>query len=163
VATKHFETYHPADWTPPDGSWASSDAIRRTMLRNRNRDTKPELAVRSAAHALGLRYLVARRPIREVRRSADLVFPKARLAVFVDGCWWHGCPDHYVAPATNLDYWSAKIGGNQRRDADTDSRLAAAGWSVLRAWEHEDPLLVALRIREMVPGQASRSSSPSSV
>jgi DNA mismatch endonuclease, patch repair protein len=163
VPTKHYETYHPTDWTPPNKSWASSDAIRRTMLKNRNRDTRPELAVRSAAHGLGLRYLVARRPIREVRRSADMVFPRARVAVFVDGCWWHGCPEHYVAPATNVHYWSSKIGGNRRRDADTDARLEAAGWLVVRAWEHEDPAQVAVRILEVVRPQASRSSSPSAV
>ena len=132
------------------------------MLKNRNRDTRPELAVRSAAHGLGLRYLVAECSIKEVRRSADMVFPRARVAVFVDGCWWHGCPEHYVAPATNLDYWTSKIGGNRKRDADTDARLAACGWRVVRAWEHEDPAVVALRILEAVAPQASGSSSPSS-
>lgn len=136
-------------WSPPAGSWASSDAIRRTMLGNRRRDTAPELAFRSAVHRLGLRYRVAQRPA-GVRRSADLVFPKARVAAFVDGCFWHRCPLHYRQPSTNADYWAAKIDGNARRDLDTDLQLAAAGWRSVRVWEHEDPTSAALRIAELV-------------
>ncbi|MFF4829402.1 very short patch repair endonuclease [Streptomyces sp. NPDC001312] len=124
-------------WTPPEGSWASSAANRRSMLGNRNRDTSPERALRSLVHAAGLRYRVATKPLAGMRRTADLVFGPARVAVFVDGCFWHGCPDHFVAPKTNPDYWREKIGGNVRRDRDTDARLAEAGWLVLRFWEHE--------------------------
>src|SRR4051794_2241308 len=110
---RHFETYHPIEWTPPEGSWASSDAIRRTMLKNRHRDTRPEVALRSALHRMGLRYRVAVRPVPSVRRTADLVFRRQRIAVFVDGCFWHACPVHFVMPATNVDYWNSKIHGNQ--------------------------------------------------
>lgn len=119
------------------GSWALDEAVRRSMLANRSRDTKPELRVRSAVHRRGLRYRVAARPISGLRRTADMVFRPAKVAVFIDGCFWHGCPEHYVQPRTNADYWSAKIDGNRQRDADTDHRLRDAGWTVLRYWEHQ--------------------------
>ncbi|MFC9280211.1 very short patch repair endonuclease [Streptomyces collinus] len=124
-------------WTPPEGSWASSAANRRSMLGNRNRDTSPERALRSLVHAAGLRYRVAAKPLPGMRRTADLVFRPTRVAVFVDGCFWHGCPDHFVPPKTNPDYWREKIGRNVQRDRDTDERLRQAGWLVLRFWEHE--------------------------
>lgn len=137
-------------WTPPTGSWASSEAIRKTMLGCRSRDTKPEVALRSAVHRLGLRFRVAGSPLPGVRRTADLVFPRAKVAVFLDGCFWHGCPDHYVPPSTNADYWSTKIGGNCARDANTDARLYSAGWAVVRVWEHENPSEAAERISRLV-------------
>jgi DNA mismatch endonuclease, patch repair protein len=127
----------------PDGSWASSAAIRATMRGNRRRDTRPELAVRSALHRMGLRFRVDARPDPSLRRTADIVFRPARVAVFIDGCYWHGCAQHYVVPATNEGYWTPKIAGNIARDRDTDARLAALGWAVLRHWEHEEPLAVA--------------------
>jgi DNA mismatch endonuclease (patch repair protein) len=142
------QTPDPGAWTAPSGSWASSQAARNSMRGNRNRDTGPEMAVRRAVHALGLRYRVAARPIRGVRRSADLVFRRRRVAVFVDGCFWHGCPDHFVLPRTNVDYWTAKIDGNRARDAQTDALLAGAGWTVIRVWEHEAPSQGADRVRE---------------
>lgn len=126
-------------WTPPEGSWASSAANRRSMLGNRSRDTKPERLLRSLVHAAGLRYRIAAKPLPDMRRTADLLFRPARVAVFVDGCFWHGCPDHFVPPKTNPDYWQEKINGNVQRDRDTDARLAEAGWLVLRFWEHEAP------------------------
>jgi DNA mismatch endonuclease (patch repair protein) len=141
-------TTDPDAWTAPSGSWASSEGARRSMRGNRNRDTRPEMAVRSAVHAMGLRYRVAIRPVRELRRSADLVFRRARVAVFVDGCFWHGCPDHFVLPRTNVDYWTAKIDRNRTRDAETDALLADAGWIVVRVWEHEAPTQGADRVRE---------------
>jgi len=133
-----------------EGSWASSDAARRTMQANRSRDTSPELAVRSRVHAAGLRYLVDRRlPVPRVRRG-DLVFPRARVAVFVDGCFWHGCPQHHSAPRTNAGFWSTKVERNRERDRETDELLLEAGWLSLRAWEHEDPDEVAARVIETV-------------
>ncbi|MET8786165.1 very short patch repair endonuclease [Streptomyces sp. NPDC004589] len=137
-------------WTPPDGSWASSAANRRSMLGNRNRDTSPERALRSLVHAAGLRYRVAAKPLAGMRRTADLVFGPTRVAVFVDGCFWHGCPDHFVAPKTNPDYWREKIGRNVRRDRDTDARLAEAGWLVLRFWEHESAEACSLAVLKAV-------------
>ncbi len=120
------------------------------MQGNRSRDTKPERAVRSAVHRRGLRYRVAARPLPELRRTADLVFRKAKIAVFVDGCYWHGCPEHHTQPATNHRYWSDKITGNVARDQDTTARLAEAGWTVLRFWEHEDPETVADAVEQSV-------------
>ena len=124
-------------------SWASDEATRKKMVGNRNRDTKPELRVRSLLHKRGLRYRVNQGPLPELRRTADIVFRKARVAVFIDGCFWHGCPQHYKEPKTNTDYWRAKIAGNGQRDRQTDELLFEAGWLVLRFWEHEDPNEIA--------------------
>lgn len=116
------------------------------MRGNRRRDTKPEMAVRRAAHALGLRYRVDARPLPQLNRRADLVFTRAQVAVFVDGCYWHGCADHGTTARTNSAYWGAKIQRNQARDRETDTLLAEAGWTVLRIWEHEDASIAAGRV-----------------
>jgi DNA mismatch endonuclease (patch repair protein) len=108
------------------------------MQGNKRRDTGPELRIRSALFRLGLRFRVDRRPIAALAGRADIVFSRRRIAVFVDGCYWHGCPSHYVPPATNTAYWSAKIEGNRRRDAATTTALVDAGWIVIRIWEHDD-------------------------
>lgn len=81
-----------------------------------------------------------------LRRRADLVLPRDRIAVFVDGCFWHGCPQHFKPPSTNSGYWSVKIARNVHRDRDTDARLASEGWQVIRSWEHEDPAEVVDRL-----------------
>ncbi len=132
-------------------SWASTPGSRAVMRANRGRDTRPELALRSAVHALGLRYRVAARPLSNIRRTADLVFPRVKIAVFLDGCFWHGCPDHHRrAIGTTAEFWKAKIDDNKRRDADTDQRLREAGWEVIRVWEHEDPHEAAARVATRV-------------
>ncbi|MFJ9887666.1 very short patch repair endonuclease [Streptomyces sp. NPDC091287] len=136
----------PDEWTPPEGSWASSAARRRNMQAIRSRDTKPERLIRRLVHANGLRYRVAARPLPDLRRTADLVFRPAKVAVFIDGCYWHGCPEHYVSPKTNPGYWSEKVARNVARDRDTDERLSAAGWLVLRFWEHQSSDACALSI-----------------
>ncbi|MCF3170181.1 very short patch repair endonuclease [Streptomyces violaceoruber] len=136
----------PDDWTPPEGSWASSAARRRNMQAIRSRDTKPERLIRRLVHANGLRYRVAARPLPDLRRTADLVFRPAKVAVFIDGCYWHGCPEHYVSPKTNPGYWSEKVARNIARDRDTDEQLSAAGWLVLRFWEHQSSDACALSI-----------------
>jgi DNA mismatch endonuclease (patch repair protein) len=133
-----------------DESWAGSPAVRATMRGNRRRDTNPELAVRRMTHALGLRYRVDARPLSDLNRRADLVFPRRKVAVFVDGCYWHGCPEHGTWPRTNAGYWTLKIKRNIDRDADTNARLNAAGWDVIRIWEHEDPRVGAARIKAAV-------------
>jgi DNA mismatch endonuclease (patch repair protein) len=120
------------------------------MLGNRNRDTKPELLLRRLVHASGLRYRVAAKPLADMRRTADLVFRPTRVAVFVDGCFWHGCPEHFVPPKTNPGYWREKIGRNVQRDRDTDARLAEEGWLVLRFWEHQEPAECAEEVRSAV-------------
>lgn len=106
------------------------------MRANRGRDTGPELALRRALHGRGLRYFVNRRPVKNLRRTADIVFPTARVAVFVDGCFWHGCPIHHTVAKTNAEFWSTKVEGNRRRDKETDQSLKSQGWSVIRIWEH---------------------------
>lgn len=123
------------------------------MQAQRTRDTAPEMAVRRLLHAAGLRYRVdAPVPLPGLsRRRADLVFGPARVAVFIDGCFWHGCPEHGSrASGANAGYWRDKVAGNRERDADTDSRLAAGGWIAVRAWEHEEPAAVAARVRAEV-------------
>ncbi|MCA4736186.1 very short patch repair endonuclease [Mycobacterium avium] len=131
-------------------SWASNDHVRRLMQGNRGRDTRPEIAVRKLVHAMGLRYRVNARPLPTLRRTADLVFTRRRVAVFIDGCFWHGCPEHHRQPSTNSGYWSAKVRRNRQRDATTNEALAAAGWTVLRFWAHEPPAGVAGAIRAAV-------------
>lgn len=118
-------------------SWASSLATRKSMLSNRGRDTGPERALRSALHRAGYRYRVCSRPIRDLRRTADLVFVTARLAVFVDGCYWHGCPEHYEPPRANATCWRTKVEQNVSRDRETNRILRDARWRVVRIWEHE--------------------------
>jgi DNA mismatch endonuclease (patch repair protein) len=134
----------------PDDSWASSPATRASMLGNRSRDTAPELALRRAVHALGLRYRVAARPLKQVRRTADLVFPTERVAVEVLGCFWHGCPEHFRLPATNRAYWEPKIARNRERDVELAQRLADEGWELVVVWEHDDAAAAAERVREAV-------------
>ncbi|MEU1129706.1 very short patch repair endonuclease [Streptomyces sp. NPDC005900] len=132
------EASSPEDgWTPPEGSWASSAARRRNMQAIRSRDTTPERLIRRLVHAQGLRYRVAARPLPTLRRTADMVFRPTKVAVFIDGCYWHGCPLHYVPPKTNSGYWSDKVARNMARDRDTEQQLREAGWLVLRFWEHE--------------------------
>lgn len=145
----------PEEWQPPAGSWASSAARRRNMQAIKSRDTKPERLLRKLLHAQGLRYRIAARPLTDLRRTADIVFRPARVAVFVDGCYWHGCPEHYVSPKTNPGYWSGKVAGNIARDRDTDKRLEDAGWLVLRFWEHEPAKLCADKIAATVIARRS--------
>ena len=112
------------------------------MLANRGRDTQPETAVRRRIHAAGMRYRVDFAPLGG-RRRADIVFTKRQVAVFIDGCFWHGCPQHASLPKRNADYWLPKLQRNVQRDRETDDLLRDAGWTVLRFWEHEDPDAVA--------------------
>lgn len=132
------------------------------MQLQASRDTAPERVLRSALHRRGLRFRVHVRPLRGVRREADVVFPKARVAVFVDGCFWHGCPDHASWPKANADWWREKIEANRRRDADTDDRLREAGWAVVRIWTHEDPAVKALEIAELVRRRRVTTTRPPS-
>jgi DNA mismatch endonuclease, patch repair protein len=125
---------------------ASSPHARSVMLGNRSQDTKPELLVRSALHRRGLRFRKHQKPVPGVRCTADIVFPRERCAVFIDGCFWHGCPIHGEQPIANADYWRMKIERNRARDRRNSQALTEAGWLVIRAWEHEDPEAVASRI-----------------
>ena len=124
----------------------SSPAVRDRFRRQRARDTAPELALRRLLHARGLRYRVDVAPLPGLRRRADLVFTRARLAVFVDGCFWHRCPQHGASPRNNAEWWRDKLDRNVQRDRDTDQVLSDSGWQVLRVWEHEPADLAAERV-----------------
>ncbi|QIP44010.1 very short patch repair endonuclease (plasmid) [Rhodococcus erythropolis] len=114
-------------------SWASTPAVRKSMRSNRRRDTAPEIAVRKLLHSRGFRYRVDYAPDRShLRNRADIVFTRARVAVFIDGCYWHGCPAHHRAPTANSDYWLAKVDGNIERDRRVSAMLREGGWTVVR-------------------------------
>lgn len=114
-----------------------SAGTSRSMRSNRPGRTMPEKALRSALHTDGYRFRVGYPVPSVARRSIDIAFPRWRLAVFVDGCFWHGCPVHATRPSRNSDYWIPKLNRNIERDRDTDRRLQDQGWTVLRIWEHE--------------------------
>jgi DNA mismatch endonuclease (patch repair protein) len=113
------------------------------MSRQARRDTAPEVALRRELHRRGLRFRVDWPLPGMPRRRADIAFTRSRVAVFVDGCFWHSCPEHRTAPAANRAWWAAKLDANESRDRNTNEHLAALGWTVLRFWEHEDPLVAA--------------------
>jgi DNA mismatch endonuclease (patch repair protein) len=120
------------------------------MARTRRRDTKPELKLRRALFARGLRYRVDAPVLPSIRRRPDIVFRRAKVAVFVDGCFWHGCPDHATWPKANENFWREKITTNRVRDRDTDQRLTEAGWLVVRTWEHDDADAAADQLEKIV-------------
>jgi len=115
-----------------------------------HRDTGPELAIRRLLHARGLRYRVDMAPWSNKRRRADIVFTRQRLAVFIDGCFWHGCPEHATMPVTNADYWRPKLLKNIERDRETTAMAEAEGWTVIRIWEHTPPEEAVARIVELL-------------
>ncbi|MBF6178935.1 very short patch repair endonuclease [Nocardia otitidiscaviarum] len=112
-------------------------ATSARMARQRRVGTAPEVALRRELHRRGARFFVDRAPVRGLRRRADIVFPRRRVAVYVDGCFWHSCPEHATFPKNNAEWWAEKLAGNVARDRDTDARLREAGWTVVRVWEHE--------------------------
>ena len=116
---------------------ASSEAVRRRLSSQPQADTKPEMLLRRRLHAEGLRYRVDQPVLPGLRRRADLVFTRARVAVFVDGCFWHRCPEHGTLPKANADWWRTKLDRNVERDRDTDALLGDADWIVVRVWEHD--------------------------
>lgn len=129
---------------------ASTPEARRRMQRVRQQNTSPESALRRELHARGLRYRLHVAVLTRPRRVADVAISSLRLAVFVDGCFWHGCPRHATWPKANADFWRSKILANKERDVDTDRRLRKNGWAVVRAWAHEDPSAVATRVVSVV-------------
>ncbi len=127
------------------------------MAAVRSTDTSIERRLRSALHASGVRFRLGQTIAVQGRRvRPDIVFKAARVAVFVDGCFWHGCPEHCRTPSTNVEYWSPKIERNRARDALNDDELRAAGWTVVRVWEHEPAGGVAKSIKDLI--QHSRKS-----
>ncbi len=123
------------------------------MQGNRRRDTRPEKRVRSALFALGLRFRVDH-PIRVPAQGRpirpDVVFPRAKLALFIDGCFWHGCPEHGTSPRRNSQYWNAKLQLNVERDRRYDAALREGGWTVVRVWEHDEPEVAAARVAALL-------------
>lgn len=126
------------------------------MISQASWDTSPELAVRSELRRRGLRFRVHERPVPALRREADVVFASLRVAAFVDGCFWHGCPRHRSQPRANAEWWREKIAANRRRDRQTTSLLRRAGWRIVRAWEHEPAARVARRIERVVKAACAR-------
>lgn len=126
------------------------------MRNTRPRDTAPEMALRRELHRRGLRYRVAVRPELDVNSTADLVFRGARVAVYVDGCFWHSCPDHGNLPKANREWWRAKLDATVARDRRNERALAERGWTVIRVWEHECPATAAAMIEEQVRAAGHR-------
>jgi DNA mismatch endonuclease (patch repair protein) len=131
------------------------------MSRQGSRDTAPEVAVRRLLHASGFRYRVNVPVPGLPRRTIDIVFPKTKIAVFLDGCFWHGCPQHATHPKANAEWWRVKLEKNMTRDVETTEHLVAQGWTVLRFWEHEPVDGVAHRIAMIVESKRQGSNSPS--
>jgi DNA mismatch endonuclease, patch repair protein len=148
-------TPHGSDAHQREGSWASSPATRNVMRGNRKRDTGPEIRLRQQLHRLGLRYQLGTRIATIPPVTPDLVFRRAQVAVFVDGCFWHGCPIHGVQPRTNVSYWSTKLSRNKQRDMRVDERLEVMGWKPVRIWEHDDPVEAASLVKTIVRSRTS--------
>jgi DNA mismatch endonuclease (patch repair protein) len=123
--------------------WDADEERSRHMARFGRRDTAPELALRRTLHARGRRFFVDRRIRTRTRARADVVFPRARIAVFVDGCFWHWCEEHAHLPKANAELWRTKLLANRQRDAWHDAVLRSEGWRVIRVWEHDDVQTVA--------------------
>ena len=132
--------------TPRSSSRIASERMRVV----RSRDTTAEINIRKGLHAKGLRYSVNCAVLPDLRRRADIVFPRLKIAIFVDGCFWHSCPRHRSQPKANGEWWNQKLAANRRRDTDTNRKLRRAGWRVIRIWEHEPPSRAADVIASVV-------------
>lgn len=133
-------------------SFATTPSVSSRMSRQAVRDTAPELAVRRALFASGERFRVAFPVPGRGRCTIDVAFPRRKVAVFIDGCFWHGCTEHKTIPRSNSATWTKKLSENRRRDQAVDDLLRGQGWVVVRAWEHEDPDGVCDRVREVLAG-----------
>ncbi|WP_329033207.1 very short patch repair endonuclease [Streptomyces sp. NBC_01725] len=138
----------------------SSAAVSARMSRQARRDTAPEVAVRKLLYASGLRYRVNARVPDMPRRTVDIMFTKAKVAVFLDGCFWHGCPLHATQPKANAEWWREKLDKNVARDKETSAHLEAAGWTVLRFWEHETPEEISAEVAVIVARSRSQETGP---
>ena len=134
-----------------------SIAVRNVMQANRGVDTGPEIRLRSLVHKAGLRYAIDVRPEADINRRADLVFRAAKVAVFVNGCFWHGCPKHYSSPKSNKRYWSEKVRRNRERDIETRFLLKRRGWRVLVFWEHQPAQSCGERVVSVVSERKRRA------
>ena len=133
------------------------------MQANKSHDTGPEMALRRELFKRGMRYRVGLAPLKGFRRTVDIAFTRAKVAVLVDGCFWHGCPEHRRPPKTHSDYWESKVRHNMERDHQTTQMLQDAGWQVIRLWEHETVQnmadLVMNAVRHVDAGKSSARSS----
>ena len=127
------------------------------MRSNRGKDTLPELLARSALHKAGYRFFKNRKPLAGVRCEVDIIFVRARLAIFIDGCFWHGCPTHATWPATNRDWWAQKLNSNRARDKANSQALQRAGWSVLRVWAHDAPEVLVAEVERRLAVRSGRT------
>lgn len=128
-----------------------------TMARVRSRHTSPELRLRKALWAEGVRFRVAV----PLPGTPDIVIPSRKIAVFVDGCFWHGCPVHYTSPVANADFWRSKLARNQARDAAADAALKNLGWRVVRLWEHEVEEHLTRVVRRLLPRRPKSATKKS--
>lgn len=132
---------------------ASSITVKHRMQAQPRLNTSCEMAIRRLLFSEGVRYRVHSRPISSLRREADIVFRKMKIAVFIDGCFWHGCPQHKKVIKTHRLWWERKISKTKERDMDTDEKLQSFGWTVIRIWEHENPEEAAGRILKALKTQ----------
>ena len=123
----------------PERAKPADAGVSRRYSTLARRDTSPEVELRRALWRMGLRYRVQYKVPGLPRRKVDIAFTRRKVAVQVDGCFWHGCPEHGTMPGRNSEWWRWKIAKNQARDRDTDEKLEALGWTVIRIWEHESP------------------------
>ena len=140
------DVYVPKTFDPGRHPGTPDRALSERMGRVRRRDNGPELAVRRLLHRAGLRYRVGWPVPGQRRRTIDIAFTRLRLAVFIDGCFWHGCPEHLHVPQNNAAWWVRKIGTNRARAADVVAQLDSLGWTAMRFWEHEDPAEVCAQV-----------------
>ena len=150
-----------ASFTVPPHPGSSSPERSKRMSSAKRRDTAPEMLLRRELHRRGRRFRVVTKVPGNNRRTIDIAFPRQKLAVFVDGCFWHGCPEHGTSPTANSEWWRQKLEANVARDRDTDRLLREAGWTVLRVWEHAAPELSADGIERHLDGRGHVSAAPS--
>jgi DNA mismatch endonuclease (patch repair protein) len=134
--------------------------VSAQMRRQLTRDTTPEMAVRRLLHARGLRFRKHYPVPGAPRRSIDVAFPRSKVAIFIDGCYWHGCVEHRTIPKNNASSWRAKIDANRARDADTDAHLLTNGWTVIRCWEHDAPSFIVEAVVGHLDRAADRANLP---
>jgi DNA mismatch endonuclease Vsr len=154
----------PSEWKPPKvikpaaevPAPPGSGSTRQRMLRQKRSGTRPENLLFDELLNHGLKPERSVQVLADVRRTADLVFSELKIAIFVDGCFWHGCPDHARPTKSNTVWWADKIAKNRARDIETKTLLEAAGWTVVRVWEHEDPSSAGIRVREIANDASAR-------
>lgn len=142
----------------PSNPFASSPEVEKRMKQQRRRDTSAELALRRELFRRGRRYRVDFH-VSGKRRRVDIAFTKSMVAVFVDGCFWHRCPEHFTTPKVNRAWWIAKLEGNQTRDRETDQELRELGWAVVRVWEHESVGTAADRVEAILRCRADQAAA----